>query len=111
MMYSDYLKEIGIAECLEDEKGFMIYSKINGDEVFIRDLYVRPEFRKKHVATSYVDAVLPECKSQGYKFLRCSVNLSMKPEAVATLLLGYAKYGFKISDQDSEMIWLFKEIQ
>ena len=56
-MYADYIKERTNDKILESDEGFVTYRLLNENQVFIVDLYIRPEFRRLRKATSMADMV------------------------------------------------------
>lgn len=71
-LYSDYIKEREGSHVVEDDKGFATY-KLLENEVYIVDVYVKPEFRQTKIASSYADKVTEIARSLGYKKLTGSV--------------------------------------
>ena len=74
-MYFDYAKERQGLEVLEKEHGFALY-KITGEEMFLAEVYIKPEFRK----TKAIHNLIFECSQVGLqnkcKVMSATVHLS-----------------------------------
>lgn len=88
-LYADYVFEREGFKTLEKESGFAIY-RIEGEVCYIRDIYVKPEYRKKGLSYRIADEVCIFAKSADCKQLLGSVSLDL-PSATASMkmLLGY----------------------
>ena len=112
-LYAEYLREKTSDQIIESDKGFITYrfyydQKDNCEAVYIIDLYVRPEFRKSHVASDAADIVVRIAKKRGCKKLLGSVVPSNKDctSSVKVLLA----YGMSIESATENMIWFKKDI-
>lgn len=106
-MYLDYVKEREGFETLETEQGFAIF-KVNGEECYIKDIYVKKEFRKENYASLMADKIAAEAKAEGCKFLAGSVSLECgDPTASIQVLLAY---GFKVYKFHSSLLWFVKQL-
>lgn len=107
-LYAQYIEEREGFSIVEDEKGFATYI-INEDECYIRDIFVRPEFRKENIASKYADQITEIAKKAGCKNLTGTV-IPMANGATTSLkvLLGY---GFKLLQATQERIIFIKEIK
>jgi ribosomal protein S18 acetylase RimI-like enzyme len=107
-LYGEYLKERENFEIVESDKGFVSY-KIFGEECYIRDLYVLPEYRKSHLASQMADKVAEIAKEHGCKYLTGSVS-TKDPKATDNVKVLFS-YGFKLLRGTEEMIYFIKRIQ
>lgn len=106
-LYSEYLKEREGKEILECPSGFATY-RILGNECYLVDIYVKPEFRKEHVARAMADQVAELAKGAGCKWLTGSV--SPNANGAHTSLLVLIAYGMKLLRSDKDIIFLGKEL-
>ena len=112
-MYADYLSERSGKEVLETDKGFLTYGfnclpGVDFPHVYIEDLYVKPEFRKSHVASIMADGVAELAKMQGIKIMLGSVDCGAK-NADASLRVLQA-YGMKLYTANQNAVYMVKEI-
>lgn len=108
-MYADYVKERLGDGVLEGEKGFVTFRYLNNKKsVYIVDIYIKPEFRKQHVASEMADIIVETAKKEGATELLGTVNPSSK-NATASLkvLLGY---GMILASCFQDVIVFKKEI-
>jgi predicted GNAT family acetyltransferase len=64
-MFEDYFKELKNLDVYKTEYGFVLYRIQNDDQLYIRDIYVKPEHRKGGVAARMADEVAIMAKEQG----------------------------------------------
>ncbi len=106
-LYGQYIKEREGFEILEDENGFATY-KISGKECYIRDIFVKPEFRKMNLASKYADEIAEIAKKLGCTHLSGTVApMANGSTQSIQVLLGY---GFKLLSSDNQKIVFIKEI-
>jgi hypothetical protein len=105
-MYKDYYIEMG-SEVFESECGWASFI-ISGDECYIENIYIKPEFRKTKKASSIADEISLIAKERGCKYLTGSTN-TKKPsvERSIQVILGY---GFKYLKSNDSAIWYYKEL-
>lgn len=106
-LYSEYIQEREDKLIVENDKGFATYIFTNGG-VYIQDLYVRPQYRKEHVATQLANEIVKIAKESGYTRLYGSVAPSTKnsTDSIKVLL----SYGFKLDSAGPNAIFMVKEI-
>lgn len=105
--FAAYLKEREDVYLYENEVGFAIYY-LNGDECYIRDIYVNPDYRKSGEASKIADQVSILAKKSGCKFLTGSVQPSAKNSTDSLkVLLGY---GFQLQNAVPNGIFFKKEL-
>lgn len=105
--YGQYLKERENFEIIEDERGFATYI-ILGEECYLRDIWIAPEFRKSGVGRSFCDEVEKIAKANGCKYLTGTVVPNTK--GATGNMVAVIKCGFKIHSSTHEKIVLIKEI-
>ena len=88
-----YLKERENLDSLIREEGFAAY-RIAGEECYIRDIWVHPDYRKKGLASEIADDIARIAIAKGCKYLTGSVD-TMAHGAHQNVLVLLA-YGFKI---------------
>jgi len=106
-LYKDYFIEKATnAEVIESELGFILFARTQ-DIIYIHDIYIKPEYRKQHFGTNFVNNVIE--KHQDAKFIACTVRMTKNPELS---LISALKYGFKILSIDgiNNKIELIKEL-
>lgn len=104
----DYYRERQGLDVYEMEgKGFAVYS-IGGDECYISEIYVAPEYRQEGVASEMADRIGEIAKEEGCKYLTGTVNPSAnKSHESLLVLLGY---GFKLLAAKENLIIFKKEL-
>ncbi len=106
-LYADYLAEKGLKGIIETPTSFATYC-ITGQECYIEDIYVAPEFRKTKEASRLADAITEIAKAKGCTYLTGSVNSrATDPTASIKTLLGY---GFKFMRSNDAGLYFYKEL-
>ena len=106
-MFGDFKKELeGICE-IESEFGFATY-KVTGEEIYIEDLYIKPDNRRSHHASDMVDSISEIGIKNGCKRIWCSVCPSKNNSTIS--LMAQLGYGFKLSSSRDNFILLVKEL-
>ena len=100
-LYAQYLKERQEAEILENENGFIIY-KINQDECFIIDMFIRPEIRGLGQGNDLVRHLKQIAIANGCKAITANIHLADK-NANKTLLAGLHA-GFKVIRAENNIL-------
>lgn len=105
--YADYIKEREGFDIIEDQYGFATY-KIFGEECYLRDIYVTPQYRRSSIAMSYCDQIEQIAKESGCKFLTGSIAIGANgnTESLKAVLAA----GFKLQRTTMDGIILIKEI-
>lgn len=106
-MYEEYLKHEGYELIEIPDVGFCTYTMVV-PECYIRDIYVRPDFRQHGVCFKMADIVTKVAKSKGCTVLIGSVRSDYKDASISRkVLLGY---GMKFGKSDGSTELFFKEI-
>lgn len=107
MFYFEYLKEKENFDVVQIPQGFATY-KIIGEECYLRDIYVAPEFRHSNKAKELSEKVRAEAMKAGCKFLTGSVCLaSNNPTRSMKAILGD---GFEVVTYKDNLIWFMKKL-
>lgn len=107
-LYAEYIKERCGRGILETKEGFATFEYPTEDIVYIIDLYVKPEFRKTHVAATLADEIVRQALKEGKKFLLGSVDVTAKGAETSCKVL--EAYGMKIHKVAEPMIFYVKQI-
>jgi ribosomal protein S18 acetylase RimI-like enzyme len=88
-----YLKERENFDAIVVEHGFASFC-INGEECYIKDIWVHPDFRNSHLAAGMANIIAENAEKAGCKYLTGSVmpSANNSTESVKVLLA----YGFKV---------------
>lgn len=106
-LFAEYKKERENKETYETEHGFATYV-INGEECYIEDIYVRPEYRRFKYGTEIGNEVMRIAKEKGCKYLTGTVYTHLgDPTASVKSLFSF---GFKVMSADKNVIYFLKEI-
>jgi GNAT superfamily N-acetyltransferase len=106
-LWSEYFKEREGYETFETDKGLASF-KVNGDDCYIRDVFILPAFRHTGEASHIADQITKIAKERGCKTISGSIVPSLK--GASGSLLGLLKYGFKLKSSHEDFIFLVKEI-
>lgn len=109
-LHSEYVREREGYQTIEyPDVGFATF-RFNDEmkECYIRDIYVRPEFRRDRVANKMADQISSLAKERGCKILTGSIVPSMKGSTES--LHGLLWYGFKLHACTNDYIVLVKEL-
>ncbi len=106
-LLAHYLKERqGVDSIIRDE-GFATY-KINGEECYIQDIFVYPDYRQKGIASEMADDIARIAISKGCKYLTGSVDTTTNKAHESVLVL--FAYGFKIHSAVQYGIFFRKDL-
>lgn len=108
-LYAEYIREREAFEYFEiSGKGFATYC-IHADEVYIRDIYVKPEHRKANVAATMADFIADLAKQQGCKYMTGTVDPAKMGADTSMMVL--LRYGMKpLSLRGDGLLWFMKSI-
>lgn len=106
-LYGQYLEEREDMGIVENDYGFATF-KMNQEECYIRDLYVVPEARKKHIASALADQIVELAKENGCKYLTGTVCPAAKNsnESIKVLMA----YGMSLHSASQNLIIFKKDI-
>ena len=106
-LLASYFKEREDFDSLVTEEGFATY-KIFGEECYIRDIFVQPDYRKRGYASVLADSIAHIAKQKGCKFLSGSVSTTANNTTASTKIL--MAYGFEIVKAVNDGIWFRKDL-
>lgn len=102
-----YLKEREGFDSVVTGHGFASY-KIQGEECYIRDIWIEPAHRKSGAATALADAISYLARNSGCAYLTGSVSTTCGDPTASTKVL--LAYGFRIHSALSGAIIFRKEL-
>lgn len=107
-LYGEYILEREGYSIIEDERGFATYV-IAKDEVYVRDVYVKKEFRQEGVASQYLKLIELEAMNVNCKWIFTSVcvNANGTSDSLKAVLF----YGFELHSLKGEMAYFKKELK
>ena len=106
-LYADYIKEREGYDTIENEKYFVTFKKLE-DALYVRDLYIAPEYRSKGMSIA-----IGKLTEQIAKKMNCNVLLgsvdkgTMGWERNKQIML---KFGYKQINEDGDFIQFQKEL-
>jgi ribosomal protein S18 acetylase RimI-like enzyme len=106
-LWSMYFKEREGYECIDTGKAVASY-KIDGENCYVRDIFVHPDFRYSGEASLVTDAITAIAREKGCKTLTGSCVPSTNGSSLS--MYAMLKYGFKLKSSHENFIILVKEI-
>lgn len=106
-MFKEYFKELKDLDVYEQEEGFILY-RITPPHLYVRDIYVKPEFRRSHIAASMADRLAEASKVYGCTHMLGDVEPS-NANATASIKVLLA-YGMSVVEAHEDEIIFIKEI-
>ena len=103
-----YLKERENFDSIIRDEGFADY-RINGDECYIRSIFVFPDYRKKGIASEMADDISRIAIAKGCKRLIGSVDTTANGAHESLLVL--LAYGFKTHSAVHGGIFFRKDLE
>lgn len=107
-IWADYHRDYLGKKVLETDKGFTVYHYISDVEVFIDDMYVRPEYRRTRVGYDMADEIVKEAKANGKQYLAAAVRPTV-PGATESLKF-IMNYGLRLHSIREDMLFLIKDL-
>lgn len=112
-MYARYLKETENKEMLQTEHGFLTYGfncvpGVSFPHVYIETLYVEPDYRKSHVASTMADRVASIAKERGITKMIGSVAVQRKGADANLEVL--KRYGMRLFAAHDQTIFTIKDL-
>lgn len=111
-MLAEYYKELDDCDVITKEGvGFATYQfgELQGEKYcYIKEIYVRSEFRKTAVASEMANEITHIAKEKGCAFLLGSVRTDIK--ASTTNIKVLLAYGFKFMNANEKILFFKKEI-
>lgn len=108
-LYADYLSERTEDKIIELPQGFATYRILNGKQVYLIDLYVKPDHRRDYVATELSHMVMTEAKKLGCTELLGTVVPSSKNSTASVKVL--LAHGMTLQSASNDLIVFKKDIK
>ena len=107
--YGLYIEELEGLEIIESNRGFATY-KIEGDELWVYDVFVRPDYRGCGIAKRYFDQLEEIAKENDCKYMVTLTNTNNNAWEKSTKML--TEHGYEPFDMtDKGTIFLKLEIK
>jgi len=106
-LWADYHKERLLRDTIEKDYGFLSYA-IRGRELYISDLYIKPDVRQSKLGSELVDEAFKVADKEDCAFVSCIVVLDTIDPDLS--LLSALRYGFKLHRAENNIITLRKEV-
>lgn len=106
-LFADYLKERLGQEIIENEHGFIIY-KINGNECFLAEMYIKPESRRSGHGKSLLTELKVIGLDAGCEYITATIH-QVDKNAHFTMA-GAISCGFKIHNAHNNVITIILNI-
>jgi ribosomal protein S18 acetylase RimI-like enzyme len=107
-MYAEYLKEKTDDHITETTQGFVVYRYMGDVSVYIVDIYILPDFRHTHVASTMADTIVEEARRKGCIKLIGSVVPSNKNSTASLKVL--LSYGMTLKSSTNDFLVFEKDI-
>ena len=108
-LYKDYLNELHDGKSvIYNDSGFAVYWIRGEGEIYIEDIYTKPEYRRTHAAAKLADLVAEIGRENKCTVMTGSVVPSANNSTISLkMMLGY---GFQLYSCQDNIIWFTKEI-
>jgi predicted GNAT superfamily acetyltransferase len=106
-LYKEYLLERENVELFYDEDSFVTY-KLYDDYMYVIDIYVKPEARRKGKAFELGRDMDKLAKSFNYNKIMGSVCMSTNGWKIS--LEGLIKFGYSVDSVKGDMVYLLKDL-
>ncbi len=107
-LFADYFHEKTDKHFYETDNGFILYSFPDDKTLYIEEIFVTKEMRRKHQSHELTDEVIKIGKSKGCKYLLGSVVPTAKDATLG--LKACLGHGMELLSADKNIIFLRKEI-
>lgn len=105
--YFNYIRESRGMNVVAGAYGFATYL-INGEECYVEDVYVEPDFRRTGIGSEFIDRLKIIAKEKKCKALTTTVGCRIKDPEVS--LISCLNVGFKVFSAVNDTIFLRMEI-
>lgn len=107
--YALYIKEREGFDIIENEKGFLTYFHDEPlNSLFLGDIFIKKEFRKKGIATEFVNSAEKIAKEKNCLSLTGRIHPPV-PNSTASMKL-FLKLGFELSTIAGGLIYIVKKV-
>ena len=111
-LYAKYILERTNDLILETDIGFLTYrfldEKDGSKSLYIIDIYVLPEFRKRYIASELADSVCEKAKAEGCNKVYGTVVPSAKGSTTSLQVL--LNYGMTVHSSSPDLIVMKKDL-
>lgn len=108
-LYADYLLEREGISVIESDNGFLSYVQ-HEDALYIVDVFVKPEARRTHEATSLESKAIEIARSLGLKKMMGSVVLNVNGVSRSLKMMIGSGYEYLSFDADKQTMFFVKDI-
>jgi hypothetical protein len=109
-LYAEYLKEREGIHTIELENGFATFQFLGHGHIYLKDIYVRKEFRDGDLCNELEQAVIAIGKISGCHTIVGSICLGANNWTKSKKTLRKRNYKFLKLDKPTKMIYMSKEI-
>lgn len=106
-LYAKYISEREGAEILEDESSFITY-KINGEECFIKNMYIDPLVRGNGHSRKIIEKLSAVAKSFGCTFLSGTIDL--QAPGASRVQAAAISVGFNVVKAHNDILMIKKNL-
>lgn len=107
-LYAEYINERGDAKIIELSQGFATYNILNQDQIYLMDVYIKPDYRRTHIASELANMVAVEGRKAGCKEMITTIIPTLNGSTISVkTVIGY---GFKLKSAKENLIVFYKEI-
>lgn len=107
-MIVDYIRETQGKDFHFAEEGFCIY-EINGDNIYLQDLYVKPHLRGNKYRNKLADDVAEIGRKNNCKNMTTTICVNLKTADRSKHII--EEYGFKFFKNENNMLnWYIKRL-
>lgn len=106
-MWAEYNKECLGFDSYINEHGFVLY-RIENDQCFIQDLYIKKDSRGKELFRTLVDVVVEAAKKHKCNRLVSQINVANATSSASISM--HTKYGMKLVSAHNNVLLFLKEI-
>ena len=112
-MYAEYLKERESVTLLEFNYGLATYSVITKQEIYVQDVYIKPEFRSQKLAHKLTDECISHYENNSKEKVKAIYgSVDIQANGTESSMKTILSYGFKINNiENNKMIYFKKEIK
>lgn len=107
-MYTQWLKEYKNKGTLESEHGFIIYSYISENVIYLEDIYIKPESRNQKHSLALANRLTEIAKEKNV--IQLVTSLCPTDKYFERSYANTIAYGFKISHVHNNLIILKKDL-
>lgn len=107
-MYQQYLSDKNGETLIVKDQGFFTYLRV-GNELWVNDIYVSPEYRRNGIAKEFIGELGVIAKKLDCKFLIGRIDINHKDHAQA--LMFHMGVGAHVVKAENNQIWTCLEVK